>query len=63
MLELKDFYFVRHGETDSKIERRGMGQQDIPLNTRGIEQAHMASRILEKESIELVCFSPLQRWE
>ena len=42
MLELRDFYFIHHGETDWNREHRGMGQKDIPLNERGLAQAHTA---------------------
>ncbi len=61
MLELRDFYFIRHGETDWNREHRGMGQKDIPLNERGLEQAHKAATVLVKEPIQTICFSPLMR--
>jgi probable phosphoglycerate mutase len=38
-----------------------MGQKNIPLNARGIEQAHDAAQILAKEPIETICYSPLDR--
>jgi len=61
MIQLRDFYFIRHGETDWNLAHRGMGQKNIPLNPRGLEQAHEAARILAKVSIETVCYSPLDR--
>ncbi len=61
MLQLKDFYFLRHGETDWNLEHRGMGQQDIPLNERGERQALQAATLLANEPIKLICHSPLQR--
>lgn len=61
MIKLKDFYYLRHGETDWNREHRGMGQKDIPLNSRGIEQAQAAALILTKESINTICYSPLER--
>ncbi|MGZ6442241.1 MAG: histidine phosphatase family protein [Pseudobdellovibrionaceae bacterium] len=63
MIELirKDFYFLRHGETDWNLEHRGMGQQDIPLNARGEEQAVQAAHILRNEPIKSIYHSPLSR--
>lgn len=61
MLELKDFYFVRHGETDWNREHRGMGQKNIPLNANGIQQSQAAASLLTKEPIQLIYHSPLQR--
>ena len=61
MLYPKDFYFIRHGETDWNRERRGMGQQDIPLNATGILQVEAAVEKLHELPIELICHSPLKR--
>jgi probable phosphoglycerate mutase len=61
VIALKDFYFVRHGETDWNVEHRGMGQKDIPLNKRGEQQAFQSARLLINEPIKLICYSPLQR--
>ncbi len=38
--------FVRHGETAWNTENRLQGQQDIPLNPRGREQASAVGRML-----------------
>lgn len=61
MITLKDFYYLRHGETDWNLEYRGMGQKDIALNERGKQQATNAARLLAHEPIKLICHSPLQR--
>lgn len=57
----KEFYYLRHGETDWNLEYRGMGQQDIPLNAKGIAQARKASELLSSVNIETICHSPLKR--
>jgi broad specificity phosphatase PhoE len=61
MIELKDFYYIRHGETNWNTEHRGMGQQNIPLNQRGEDQALDAARLLANEPIRIICHSPLIR--
>lgn len=61
MIQPKDFYYIRHGETDWNLAHRGMGQKNIPLNARGVQQAHEAAKILAKESIDTICYSPLDR--
>jgi broad specificity phosphatase PhoE len=61
MIQPKDFYYIRHGETDWNLAHRGMGQKNIPLNARGIGQAYEAAKILKNELIETICYSPLDR--
>lgn len=56
-----EFYFVRHGETDWNKKKILMGQTDIPLNSTGIEQGRMASRILAAHPLDKVYSSPLMR--
>jgi broad specificity phosphatase PhoE len=62
-------YFVRHGETDWNAERRLQGQQDIPLNAIGRDQAVHCGKVLrglftrarrDAESFDYVA-SPLAR--
>jgi probable phosphoglycerate mutase len=57
----KPFYFLRHGETDWNHKRLYMGQTDIPLNQRGMEQAREAGKILAREPIKSIVTSPLIR--
>lgn len=55
------FYFIRHGETEWNRLRIGQGQTDIPLNDRGIEQAHAAAHQLKDKQIVTIATSPLMR--
>lgn len=55
------FYYVRHGQTDWNAENRAMGQADIPLNAKGIQQAVSARNQLTGLGITTICHSPLSR--
>lgn len=57
----KPFYFVRHGETNWNKENRIMGQKDIPLNEKGIEQAKSAAKALKDINFTVILSSPLVR--
>lgn len=57
----RSFYFIRHGETDWNKEQRLQGSMDIPLNTRGREQAKDASQKTSALPIDLIISSPLSR--
>ncbi len=57
----KSFYFLRHGQTDWNVERRGQGRTDIPLNATGIDQAYGAMTLLQGSEIASICCSPLSR--
>jgi glucosyl-3-phosphoglycerate phosphatase len=54
-------YLVRHGETDWNAERRWQGQLDIPLNRRGVEQAHAAGVRLAQVGLTTLYSSDLER--
>ena len=58
----KDFYFIRHGETDVNaypdIKRM---DYDLPLNAKGRLQASLARNSIMKLPLNSVCFSPIQR--
>jgi probable phosphoglycerate mutase len=61
LLIKKEFYFLRHGQTDWNIEKRCMGQTDIPLNNYGINQAHEVSKLFKTYNITSICHSTLKR--
>ncbi len=54
-------YIVRHGQTDYNVKGKYAGRTDIPLNEKGIEQAHELHEILKEIKFDLVFSSPLQR--
>ena len=54
-------YVVRHGETEWNAVNKVLGRTDIPLNSRGIEQAHELARSLRDVQIDVFLCSPLCR--
>ena len=54
-------YIVRHGQTNYNVEGRYGGRIDVPLNKKGISQAHELHEILKDVQFDLVFSSPLQR--
>ena len=56
---------VRHGETDWNVEGRLQGQQDVPLNGRGRDQAEAVGRVLKRDYPQVLGYafvaSPLLR--
>ena len=58
---MKTVYLIRHGETDDNAAGRAMGQMDVPLNARGIEQARQTAEFLRKYPIERIVSSDLGR--
>jgi len=58
---MKTLYLVRHGETDHNAEGRAMGQMDMPLNARGLDQARQTAEFLRRFPIEHIMSSDLGR--
>ena len=57
----KNFYFVRHGETDHNVKHILHDETDITLNERGVQQAQKIQPVIERLPVQMVCVSPLLR--
>ena len=57
----KRLYFLRHGETDWNLDGKMQGQQDIPLNSTGRDQAYNAGLVLQHQPIKRIISSALLR--
>lgn len=55
------FVFLRHGETDWNEKALIMGQKDIPLNAKGVQQAQEAAQNIVGLGITSIASSPLKR--
>jgi probable phosphoglycerate mutase len=56
----REFYFLRHGQTDGNLRRIYQGP-DTPLNATGLEQARAAAEILADEPITTILASDMNR--
>lgn len=61
MLTRKQFWFMRHGETDWNRDSLIQGSTDVPLNENGWAQARDAAGLLQGRGIARISCSPLQR--
>ncbi len=52
---------IRHGETDWNVEGRWQGQADVPLNSRGRQQAAQLAQSLADIGITVIVSSDLSR--
>lgn len=61
MILQKEFYFVRHGQTDGNVAVIKADYGDIPLNPTGREQARAIEPLVATLPVKTVCYSPLRR--
>jgi len=57
----KSLYLVRHGVTDWNVQRKMQGHSNIPLNETGRLQAQKLQRFFQKNPVDLVFSSDLDR--
>ena len=60
-LPTREFFFLRHGQTEYNREGRFQGRSDIPLNNVGLQQAESAARALAGRQISQIVSSPARR--
>ena len=64
MIPKREFYFVRHGQTDHNIlegKDKGDHPSDIPLNQKGKQQAVAIEPIVALLPVKTVCVSGMKR--
>lgn len=61
MIIKKEFYFVRHGQTDSNAANLKADHSDEPLNAVGRQQAQRIEPLVASLPVTAICHSPLQR--
>lgn len=60
LIRPKEFYFLRHGQTDHALGLK-IDQHDIPLNATGLQQACDIASVIGALPVKTVCVSPLKR--
>jgi probable phosphoglycerate mutase len=62
MILKREFYFIRHGQTDGNVVPfLKTNQGDISLNENGVMQAHRIEPFIASLPIKTICCSPLKR--
>lgn len=64
MILHKEFYFIRHGQTDHNVlseADNGNHSDDISLNETGRNQAKAVEPLIQTLPIKTICSSPLKR--
>ena len=54
-------YIIRHGESIGNVNGNFNGNNDLPLNERGILQAKALNSLISKVDYDVVISSPLKR--
>ena len=60
-LSAGEVVLIRHGETELSLSGRHTGNTDIPLTTKGEQEAQALAPLLADLGVELVLVSQLQR--
>lgn len=66
MILKKEFYFLRHGQTDHNLlenNEKGDHPGDIPLNETGKSQAKAIEPLVALLPVQTICISPMLRTE
>lgn len=61
MIHKKEFYFIRHGQTDNNVSVDKVDHADVSLNAVGLKQAEDLEPIIARLPIKSVCYSPMKR--
>ena len=56
-----NWYFLRHGQINSNLNKVYSGRSDEPLNAQGLKQAAQPAELVSSRSIDRVISSPLAR--
>jgi broad specificity phosphatase PhoE len=56
-----NWFFIRHGQINSNLNKVYSGRSDEPLNAQGLEQAYQAAELIKSKAIDRVISSPLAR--
>lgn len=57
----KELWLIRHGETEWSLSGAHTGRTDLPLTSRGEEQAEKLGRYIRGREFSLVLTSPMKR--
>lgn len=61
MIKKKEFYFIRHGQTDYNVSSAKVNHEDVSLNSTGQKQALTVEPLLCTLPVKSICHSPLKR--